>query len=558
MTRRGIHGVRCACYATLLLLALLASACGADPGQAQARSAQAQLDGELQHAQQLGIPHALLQPITSAEKKAAANAGGWGYSYQHAATSYASLYARLLQIEQQSRDLLLQAATRDLGLFSALLDARRQDGFVEADGYQQRLDATKQQLSVAQTLDDIAHVDHMAQAQTQALQAMVPTYDQMQTFKASLDALQKVGIGADWTSAAYTQDLADFRAATNPEAYTHLQRQIRGQITQLTADNVQAGPYMSAALLAKMQGDIDQLKTYGDQTASFQQNHDADALALRTARTPTAYVVLLTTITQQRDQLALPLARDKAQADMQALDALVKQTSAKNSLLDYEYADSSTGIGDVALWFQQAPQQNYENPTCGWDVVCRYGQVDAEAGQMLTNLQAMLVNLNDKTPASQPHQTDLQLMQDYGFMSGLVTVVSLREQVARAYQDGQLVYWSLVTTGRPELPTPPGVLYAVSKQPHIIFQPLGPIGPANGYPTPINYAVNFTSPYWHQFQGYYLHDAWWRLQFGPGSNLPHYDPAAFNTGSHGCINFPLANMGKYYDWVQVGTPVIVY
>ncbi len=201
---------------------------------------------------------------------------------------------------------------------------------------------------------------------------------------------------------------------------------------------------------------------------------------------------------------------------MQALDALVKQTSAKNSLLDYEYADSSTGIGDVALWFQQAPQQNYENPTCGWDVVCRYGQVDAEAVQMLTNLQAMLVNLNDKTPASQPHQTDLQLMQDYGFMSGLVTVVSLREQVARAYQDGQLVYWSLVTTGRPELPTPPGVLYAVSKQPHIIFQPLGPIGPANGYPTPINYAVNSTSPYWHQFQGYYLHDAWWRLQFGPG------------------------------------------
>src|SRR5258707_1620243 len=92
MTRRGIHGVRCACYATLLLLALLASACGADPGQAQARSAQAQLDGELQHAQQLGIPHALLQPITSAEKKAAANAGGRGYSHQHTATSYARPY----------------------------------------------------------------------------------------------------------------------------------------------------------------------------------------------------------------------------------------------------------------------------------------------------------------------------------------------------------------------------------------------------------------------------------------------------------------------------------
>src|SRR5260370_41642217 len=104
MTRRGIYSVRCACYATLLLLALLASACGADPSQAQARSAQAQLDGELQHAQWLGVPHALLQPITSAEKKAAANAGGWGYSYQHAAPNYARLYRRPLQIDEQRPD----------------------------------------------------------------------------------------------------------------------------------------------------------------------------------------------------------------------------------------------------------------------------------------------------------------------------------------------------------------------------------------------------------------------------------------------------------------------
>jgi hypothetical protein len=550
--------MRSAFYAALLLLALAASACGADPSQIQAQRNRTQLEGELRHAQQMGIPQSMLRPVMTAERKTAAGAGGWGYSYQHAATSYSRLYTQLLQIEQQSGSLLMQEATHNLGIFTTLLNARRQDGFIEADGYQQRLDAAQQQLSAAKTPDDIAVVLNLAQAQAQALQALVPTYDQLQAFKSAVDAMQKAGIPAGWANDAYTQDLADFRAASTPQDYAHLQQAMRGQLAQLTADSAEAAPYVSTALLTTMQGDINQLKTYGDQTASFQQNHDDDLHTLSAAKSPADYLTLLTTIVHQRDQMALPLARDKAQHDMQALEALVRQTSATNSLLDYEYADGATGIGDVELWFQQAPLQNYDNPTCDWDVVCRYGQVDAEAVQMLTNLRAMLQNLNDKTGPSQPHQTDLQLMQDYGFMSGQVTVVSLREQVVRAYQDGQLAYWSYITTGRVGLPTPPGIQYTMSKQRGITFLPLGPIGPANGYPTYINYAVNFTSPFWHQFDGYYLHDAWWRLHFGPGSNLPHYDPSAWNNGSHGCINFPLSTIPQYYNWVQVGTPVVVY
>jgi hypothetical protein len=44
------------------------------------------------------------------------------------------------------------------------------------------------------------------------------------------------------------------------------------------------------------------------------------------------------------------------------------------------------------------------------------------------------------------------------------------------------------------------------------------------------------------------------------TNLPHYDPAAFNGGSHGCINFHYANgdMGKVYAFSGTGTPIIVY
>jgi hypothetical protein len=368
-----------------------------------------------------------------------------------------------------------------------------------------------------------------------------------------------LGLTADWANTAYDQDLASFRAAAGEPQMTTLAHQISAQMNQLMADNVQSGPYVAGAVLKQMQADITTLKGYGVATDAFQATYAADTQATAAAKTPANYLALLATLSDHRQQIAIPLARGRAQADIAALQALIDQTTAKYGILqDYEYADSAVGIGDVRQWFTEAPLQNYDNPTCGWDVACRYDQVDAEATQMATNLRAMVANLGDKTARNQPHQTDLQLMTGYGFMTGEVTVVSLREQMLRAYQDGKLIYTTDVTTGRESLPTPPGVLYTMSRQREITFLPLGPVGPANGFPTLIHYAVNFTSPTWHQFLGYYLHDAWWRIRFGVGSNLPHYDPAAFNDGSHGCINFPLANIPAYYDWVQVGTPVIVY
>ncbi|HEV2238267.1 MAG TPA: L,D-transpeptidase, partial [Ktedonobacterales bacterium] len=487
------------------------------------------------------------------------NAGGWGYSWAGAADRYTALTAQLSQVEQASHDTLLQGAGRAIQDFSALVGARRDDGFIEVPGYAQRLGEARQMLAGAQSLDQIAAVTHYATGQARALAAMPTVYAQMQAFQAAIAALKPLGLTADWTSAAYDQDLADFRAAAGEPEMTALAKQISAQMNQLAADNVQAGPYVAGAVLKQMQADITQLQGYSEPTDAFQATYAADAKAVAAAKTPADYLALLTTLADHRQQIAIPLAHGRAKADIATLAALIDQTTAKYGILqDYEYADSATGIGDVRQWFYEAPLQNYDNPTCDWDVACRYDQVDAEATQMTTNLRAMVANLGDTTARTQPHQTDLQLMTGYGFMTGEVTVVSLREQIARAYQDGKLVYTSDVTTGRESLPTPPGVLYTMSRQREVTFLPLGPIGPANGYPTLIHYAVNFTSPTWHQFQGYYLHDAWWRLRFGVGSNLPHYDPAAFNNGSHGCINFPEATMPAYYDWVQVGTPVIVY
>jgi lipoprotein-anchoring transpeptidase ErfK/SrfK len=165
----------------------------------------------------------------------------------------------------------------------------------------------------------------------------------------------------------------------------------------------------------------------------------------------------------------------------------------------------------------------------------------------------MLANMKDNTPHNQVHQTDLQLMQYFNVMSGRVVIISLREQTARFYQDGQLVNWSYVTTGRPELPSVPGWHTAMWKVSPTTFRSPDPVGSPNYYqPTHINYAIAYNAG------GYFLHDAWWRSWFGPNSNLPHYDPAAFNGGSHGCVNFPLANMKWVYNWTPQGAPIILY
>jgi L,D-transpeptidase catalytic domain len=544
--------------ALVIAVAVLLSACGS-AGQPQAEHNRAQLDQELAHAQKLGIPSSMLQPIEKQEAQVAAGAGGWNYSYQNAASNYELLYNQLLGIEQTSLATLKQQASDNVAAFGAILATRKAQGFVEITAYEPRLNQAQQQLASATTQGDYAAVASFAQTQEQALQAMWPAYQKLQDFRTELGALQQVGIDTSWSQAMYTSDLEIFRDAASPDRYNKLSMVIDGQVNQLVADKVEALPYVGQAMLGAFQSRINLLATFGEQTRTFQQQHDADVKQLSSATTLADFITLSQLISKQGQAMTLPMARGQARHDLDQLHALINSVTQMNPLLDYEYADASVGVGDADGWFQQAPLQYTWNPTCGWDVVCRYGLVDTEVTQMETNLRAMLDNLRDPTPAWEPHATDLELMKQYGILGGQVTIVSLREQTMRAYDNGKLVYWSYITTGRFERPSPPGVQYTLSKATHVEFLPTEPIGsPIRGYPTPINFAVNYNSPFWYQFDGFFLHEAWWRIGFGPGSNLPHWDPAAFNGGSHGCINFPLQNMAWYYSWVNVGTPVVIY
>ena len=136
---------------------------------------------------------------------------------------------------------------------------------------------------------------------------------------------------------------------------------------------------------------------------------------------------------------------------------------------------------------------------------------------------------------------------------GKVIVVSLSHQEMEVFNNGHEVYDTLVTTGRPKLPTPTGSYRVFFKQSPIVFRSPFPRKSPNWYaPTHVKYALEWKAG------GYFIHDAWWHTTYGPGSNLWHYDPVyGWQWGSHGCIAVPLNAMIWLYHWATVGTTVRV-
>ena len=179
-----------------------------------------------------------------------------------------------------------------------------------------------------------------------------------------------------------------------------------------------------------------------------------------------------------------------------------------------------------------------------------------------------------RTPAPAPGAPPAPLA------TGRVVLVSLSRQQLYAYQNGALAFTFTVETGRPQLPTPTGVYHVFLKNcsdlrwtnnsaptsshnvncvehngdgHQAMFVSPWPEGSPNWYaPTHINYALEFREG------GFYLHDAWWHVAFGPGSNVPHQLPdGTWETGSHGCVGMRIPDAERLYGWAAIGTPVYV-
>lgn len=534
----------------LVLMSMMLASCGSNSNQTAAQRSKARLDHELIHAQNdLGIPQSLLKPIETQENKVSAGAGGFNYSYQNAATNYSLLYTQLIGIEQTAPQVLQQQTGQDIQALSQILTERRSQDFSQINAYQARFDDATKDFASAKTAGNFAKIDATVQAQTAALNALWPAYQKLQVFESVLQAVHNAGINSQLAEIEYQNDLAVFAGAAPAARYQVLDVVIDGQINQLMADQTESLPYIGSTLLSEFQARISLLRQYGQNSDAtrFQQEYTDDATTLGSARTLADYLTFSQVVDSQTDAMTLPLVRGEAFYDLKQLQTLINIVQTRNPLEAYEYANPQVGIGNMG---------DYGSPlgdTYAAVTVADFQNADDETNIMLSNLRALVDNLNDPTPPWEPHAADLSLMQEYGIVSGKVVIVSLREQTARFYENGKLVFWAYVTTGRPEAPSPPGVHYAIDHEYHILFKSGDPQGSALWYaPTPVNYGVRYAAG------GYFLHDAWWRYKFGPGSNLPHWDPLAFDGGSHGCVNFPEDVMEWVYDWVPDGSPIVLY
>lgn len=298
------------------------------------------------------------------------------------------------------------------------------------------------------------------------------------------------------------------------------------------------------------------LQQNGGSVTTYQQQYDSDQQELAQATTDAAYTLALTKLQGHVQAIKIPAMKQESLHLQQQLQQQVSSWGSQHMFhdsyngqayaLDYEY-DNATGIGGP-LWLQQELSSAQS--------LADYLQTVEDLNMWLYNFQQMQANYTDKTPGNQPHKSDLNLLQHYGYTSEHVVVVSLGEEMLRAYDNGKLVRSFPVTTGQPDLPSPPGTWWIEGKKHPTVFKSTAPKGSPDWYPdTPITYAMQYHS------NGYFFHDAWWRTEFGKGTNFPHQDPNGdpfANQGSHGCVNMSTNDAAWLYDFVSVFTHIIIY
>ncbi len=571
VSRRVKKGASTITLATLLmlLLSLALSACGGNAQmQQQATASKATLDQLLVHAQSIGVPATLLQPVQQQEVQLSNTNAPIGIFndqstndyYSNLAQRYQALSVQVRGLESQATQQLDYQASLDLQSFEKSLAVRQEQGFVEAKTFASQLTTDQQALAKAQYPKDYLQISNNAKLSTQALQLMGPAYNNLTTFQQNIKQLQASHLDTTALNQQYQQDLQQFRVAAQPQDFSNLITQLSAQLQETTVYSTQAIPYVGAAKLQQFSADIQQLKHYGQSTASFQQKLSNDQQALNAAQSISDYLKISGQIDRDIASLQYSLIVGQANYLLKQFHSAVTAWGNTHQYhnaydgnvynLDYEYDEQGIG-SDVDSAVQYAGSTG---------AVSDYQAAIDLIQNDMANLQAMEADSGDKTAWNQPHKTDIQMMQHYGVYganSGQVLVVSLVEQVLRYYNNGKLVRSFQIVSGQYEKPSPPGFWSIFLKQSPTVFKSSEPKGSAFWYPdTNIKYAMEYHDG------GYFFHDAWWRCTFGLNANFPHADACGTTTfngnGSHGCINMNSNDIAWLYPQINWGAAVILY
>lgn len=553
---------RLACVISLFVVMIITSACGGSTqSQQQASQNKTQLDQLIAHARQIGVPAESLTSIQRQEQQLSSSSAPFSpfndqpdtVYYTHLATQYTALYQQLQTLITTTSDQFQMRAAQDLQVFQQMLSNRQAQKIGQLQSFSNAYNRDQSLFSQARYPRDFAAVSQNAQQESQALGQMGLAFDQFTTFTNMISQMQAAQLDVAVLQAQDKSDLTFFNSATTTAAFQQLENLITVQYSEALAYSINALPYAEAAKLNQFHQQISLFKSYGFNPAQYQQLYNADKAAMKSAQTIPQYLTLAKRVDTDIASMHNQLVTGEANALISQLnnEALAWGNAhlyhdtfdGNNYILDSGY--TMNGIG---YWLQQELSWAYTPSDF-------QGVVNDEHNELFS-LQMLEQDYADKTPYNQPHKTDQELIQYY-HLSGQVIVVSMVEQTLRLYQNGKLVRAFHVTTGRVELPSLPGHWTVLARQSPTEFTSSDPPGSPYWYPpTPINYAINYHS------DGYFIHDAWWRVNFGPGTQFPHYDTGGDESfagnGSHGCINMQENDAAWLYANTNYNTQIIVY
>jgi|GEM_PF-3571851 len=521
-----------------IVLPLFLAACGTDLGTGSAGVARIQLENVLKQSDQYGVPVPTLKTLRHREEQIDSQRGPFGIADDVATTLYMKITADAYHAQNVAYTTTEQVLQQELHTQDDLIQQNTARG-ISSPLYQQWQQDAEKALPLAITPTDFNALAETTRQHIVLARAMAGTYDTLSQFGEAVKNIRTAGLPWALAQAEYAQNQRDYAAATTTLDLAKLTSILAAETVSLVNDQAQTIPYIGASLLDSYQQRLSLAQGFGEDTSALQTTLQQAHQQISTVQTFAQYTSFQSQLQQQMNPLDTILLHGQTRSDLETLKSLLAVCE-QRGILDYEYT------GDFGL---TAVQNQYDQVNALTDLEA----VDATIATLTEHVRVMIANQSDTTPADQPHSTDIDLMHFYHITQGKVVVISLREQTVRLYQDGQLALWSYITTGRPERPSPPGLWHITGQLTNIVFNSADSTDSPFWYPsTNVNYALEF-----HE-GGYYIHDAWWRLMFGPGSNLPHDDPRAFNGGSHGCVNVPLEQMAVIYQWTPIGTPVIIY
>ncbi|HET9999741.1 MAG TPA: L,D-transpeptidase [Ktedonobacteraceae bacterium] len=565
MQRKRSHLFGQAMLVGLLLgLVFATSGCGgSSQSQQQASQSKTQLDTTLQHARDIGVPVSSLQTIIQQEKNLSSTSAPFTLFDDTSATNYylnqAKQYKQLATqaqsvIDNTTSDSQTKAQV-SVQYFQSALNKVQNLKISTIPTFTQELTNAQSQLSTAQYPKQFFAISDDANSAGSALTLLNTTYGQLVTFNNAIKQMNKAHIDVTAMQTQYQNDMSTINTITKTVDFTNLNSLVNAQYQMAVVNSIQALPFVGNIKLGQFSTQITLLKTYGMDASSYQQLYNADAQQMHNAKTIADYLAVSGKIDADMSTMQNDLTQGAATYLIGELDreanawgkahAYHDKFDGNNYILDSGYT-----LNGIGWWFQQQ---------VGWSwQPSDYQAIVQSENDEFFNFHMMQQDYSDTTLYNQVHATDLQIMQHYpNLQHGTVLMVSTVEQAMRFYQNGKLIKSFLVTMGRVERPALPGYWTVVDRKSPMEFKSVDP--PSSPYwypPTPIHYAILY---HWN---GYFVHDAWWRVNFGPGTQFPHYDTGGDESfagnGSHGCINMQENDAAWVYNNTDFNTQIMVY